>query len=320
MANAPYTLTIVVPVYNEAENVPAFLERTLSVLRGLDCGYEIIFSMDPCTDDTERVILEARRGNDRIKLLKFTRRFGQPAATLAGLHYASGDACVVIDCDLQDPPELIPQMVARWREGYDVAYAQRRSRKGENPVRRLVAYSAYFVINRISDVSIPRNTGDFRLLSRRVVNDLKRLKEGHGFLRGLVGFVGYRQVAIPYDRDERRQGTTKYNLFLGSLKIGFNGIVGFSHFPLHVMPILGLFLTLAGTVLGAFALASRLFSFQAPRPFLGLAAIVFFVIGLQCLALGLMGEYVGRIYDEVRQRPLFLVESSYGFDDTELRP
>lgn len=312
-----YKLSVVVPVFNEEKNIPLFLARTESVLSGLGCDWEIIFAMDPSTDATRRVILEERTRESRIKLLEFSRRFGQPAATLAGLHWASGDACIVIDVDLQDPPELIPDLVGKWKEGYHVAYAQRVSRKGEHPLRKLVASTAYWVINRISTVPIPRNTGDFRLISRRVVDELKRLKEGHGYLRGMVGLVGYSQVAVPYKRDERTHGETKYPV-IGSLRIGFNGIVGFSSVPLQLVLFLGGGLLLAGFGALIFWALNLLVGLRPEVS--GLVPLVLFLSGFQCVALGILGEYTGRIYDEVRDRPLFLVESAHGFDPESQRP
>lgn len=312
-----YKLSVVVPVFNEEKNVPLFLVRTERVLSGMGCDWEIIFAMDPSTDATGRVILEERTREPRIKLLEFTRRFGQPAATLAGLHWATGDACIVIDVDLQDPPELIPELVAKWRGGYHVAYAQRVSRKGEHPLRKLVSATAYWVINRISTVRIPRNTGDFRLISRRVVDELKRLKEGHGYLRGMVGLVGYSQIAVPYHRDERTHGETKYPV-IGSIRIGFNGIVGFSRVPLQLVSVLGGVLLFAGffaLLLWALDLLAGLRTGVS-----GLVPLVLVLSGFQCVALGILGEYIGRIYDEVRDRPLFLVESAHGFDPGSQHP
>jgi len=306
-----YRLSVVVPVFNEEASIPVFLARLEQVLAGLGCDYEVIFAMDPGSDDSERVILEQRRRDPRIKLLKFSRRFGQPAATLAGLHYASGDACVVIDVDLQDPPELIVEMVARWRDGYHTAYAQRIERRGENPLRRLVASGAYWAIDKISAVPIPRNTGDFRLISRTVVDELKRLKEGHGFLRGMVGLVGYSQIAIPYQRDERVLGKTKYPV-IGSMRIGGNGLVGFSSIPLQLVSVAGVTLLTLGTISGLLWLVHAIWRVGFAVP--GSVALILVTSSLQCLAIGIMGAYVGRIYDEVRDRPLYLVEDAHGFE------
>src|SRR5882757_1137203 len=196
-------LSLVVPVYKEEKNIPEFLRRIRPILGGITEDYEIIFSLDPSPDRTEDVILEQRATDSRIKLLKFSRRFGQPMATLAGMEYSTGDAVVVMDVDLQDPPELIVEMVAKWREGYDVVLPQRRHRTGEPWFRKLVSAVGYKIINKVADVSIPPNTGDFRLMSRRVVGELVKLKESHGFLRGMVAVVGFRQTLLPFDRPAR---------------------------------------------------------------------------------------------------------------------
>ncbi len=201
------------------------------------CDWEIIWSVDPSTDGTEQAILELREHDPRVKMLRFSRRFGQPAATLAGLAAISGDACVVIDGDLQDPPELIVELVARWREGYEVVYAQRRTREGETLPKRIVASLGYKAIRRMAEVDIPPNTGDFRLMSRRVVDHVVSLNEAHGFLRGLVALVGFKQTAVQYDRDARAAGKSKYNRFFGSIVIGMNGIVSFSRYPLQLISV-----------------------------------------------------------------------------------
>ncbi len=195
------TLSVVIPTFNEEQNVERMYRRLAAVLDGIGLNWEVIFSVDPCTDRTEDLILGLRARDQRVKALRFSRRFGQPMATIAGLEAAAGDAVVVIDCDLQDPPELIAELVARWREGYDVVYAQRRSREGETLIKRIVAKVGYRVIARIAEIEIPPNTGDFRLLSRRVVENVVALEEHHGFLRGLVALVGFRQTSVLYDRD-----------------------------------------------------------------------------------------------------------------------
>ncbi len=208
-------LSLIVPVYKEEKNIPEFLGRIAPILAGITSDYEIIFALDPSPDRTEEVIVEARGRDERIKLLKFSRRFGQPMATLAGMQFSSGDTVIVLDVDLQDPPELIPQMVELWRAGNDVVMAQRRSREGETLIKRVVSYAGYKLINRISDVHIPPNTGDFRLMSRRVVEQVIRLKECHGFLRGMVALVGFKQTSILFDRPPRLRGPGKLQSFFG---------------------------------------------------------------------------------------------------------
>ncbi len=307
-------LSIVVPAYNEQDNVRRIHERLVGVLDDLPLEWELIFSVDPCTDRTEELILELCVEDARVKMLRFSRRFGQPMATIAGLEAAGGDAVVVVDCDLQDPPELIPELVERWLEGYDVVYAQRRSRAGETVPKRIVAAIGYRVIKRIADVDIPPNTGDFRLMSRRVVDNVVSLKEGHGFLRGLVGLVGFRQTSVPYDRDPRVAGKSKYNRFLGSLVIGLNGIVGFSRYPLHLISLVGLALSGLAFTLAIVYLGLKLGGVPFPVGNPTIVIVVSLFSGIQLLSLGVIGEYVGRIYDESRNRPKYIVESRHGWD------
>ncbi|MCF7761941.1 MAG: glycosyltransferase family 2 protein, partial [Cephaloticoccus sp.] len=232
-------LSIIVPVFKEEKNIPEFLRRLQHILAAITEDYEIIFALDPSPDSTEQVILEHRRHDERIKLITFSRRFGQPMATLAGMEYSRGEAVIVMDVDLQDPPELVTEMMARFREGYEVVLPQRRQRTGEPWLKKVVSAVGYRLINKIADVRIPPNTGDFRLMSRRVVNELLRLKETHGFLRGMVAVVGFRQCLIPFDRPPRHAGDTHYNRFLGSLRIGFNGIFCFSTYALQLSTMLG---------------------------------------------------------------------------------
>jgi polyisoprenyl-phosphate glycosyltransferase len=307
-------LSIVVPVYREEKNVPEFLRRIQPILSGITEDYEIIFSLDPSPDRTEDVILEQRAADERIKLLKFSRRFGQPMATLAGLEYSSGEAAVVMDVDLQDPPELLHEMVAKWREGYDVVLPQRRQRTGEPWVKQVIAATGYKVINKIADVRIPPNTGDFRLMSRRVVNEVVRLRESHGFLRGMVAVVGFKQAIIPFDRPARFAGETNYNRFLGSLRIGFNGIFCFSTYALTLSTMLGFALAIGSFVFALLYLVAKLldlFPFASGNP--TIVILILFLGGIQLISVGILGEYIGRIYEEVRSRPKFIVERAEGF-------
>jgi polyisoprenyl-phosphate glycosyltransferase len=312
-------LSVVVPAYNEEANVVQLYGRLAPVLDEASESWELIFSLDPSTDRTEELILDLRRRDSRVKLLRFSRRFGQPMATIAGLEAASGAAVVAIDCDLQDPPELIAQLVERWREGYDVVYAQRRSRRGETLAKRIVSAVGYRVINRIAEVEIPPNTGDFRLMSRRVVDNVVALKESHGFLRGLVALVGFRQTSVLYDREARTAGSGKYNRFLGSLVIGLNGIVGFSRQPLRLISVLGIIFSVVAFLAGATYLALKLAGVGFPVGNPTIVILVTFFSGIQLLSLGVIGEYLGRIYDETRERPKYILESSYGFDDQPTR-
>jgi glycosyltransferase involved in cell wall biosynthesis len=307
-------LSIVVPVFNEEDTVPTFYDRTAAILDRTGVDWEIIFALDPCTDRTEVIILELRARDERVKLLRFSRRFGQPAATLAGLAASQGDAVVVIDVDLQDPPELIIEMVARWREGFEVVYAQRRTREGETLPKRIIAALGYRIIKRVAEVEIPPNTGDFRLMSRRVVDHVVALNEAHGFLRGLVALVGFKQTSILYDRDARAAGASKYNRFIGSIYIGLNGIVSFSRYPLQLISLGGVFFSAMAFLLAFGYLIAKLAGAHFPLGNPTIVIIVAFFSGIQLLSLGIMGEYVGRIYDEVKRRPKFIVEDAYGIE------
>ena len=306
-------LSIVVPVYKEEKNIPEFLRRMRPILSTISEDYEIIFSLDPSPDRTEDVILEHRASDARIKLLKFSRRFGQPMATLAGLEYSSGDAVVAMDVDLQDPPELLHEMIAKWREGYDVVLPQRRARTGEPFIKKLVAATGYKVINKIADVKIPPNTGDFRLMSRRVVAEVVRLRESHGFLRGMVAVVGFKQAIIPFDRPARFAGETNYNRFLGSLRIGFNGIFCFSTYALSLSTMLGFvvsgFSFLVMVVYLFYKFTGREITWGNPTQVM----LISFLGGVQLISIGILGEYIGRIYEEVRARPKFIVDRAEGF-------
>jgi dolichol-phosphate mannosyltransferase len=285
-----------------------------SVLEKLKYPYEIIFCLDPSPDNTEQVIIDEIGQNENIRLIKFSRRFGQPAATMAGIHFSKGDICVVIDVDLQDPPELIEPMLEKWREGFKVVYAKRRSRKGETFLKTWISHVGYRVINRISDVSIPSDTGDFRLMDRRVVDEIKSLNESHGFLRGMVAFVGFKQTYVEYDRDERASGTSSYNRYLGSMRIALNGIVGFSIRPLQVASLLGGLIAAGAFLLGFWILVEKLILHVELTPGLTWTIVLItFLSGVQLLSLGIMGEYVGRIYEEVKRRPLYIVEKTENF-------
>jgi dolichol-phosphate mannosyltransferase len=307
-------LSVVIPAYKEDENVDRAYGRISAVLDGIGDDWELIFSVDPSPDQTEERILALRERDPRVKMLRFSRRFGQPMSTIAGMEAAAGDAVVVIDCDLQDPPELIPELINRWREGYDVVYAQRRTREGETLVKRIVSVLGYRVIGRIAEVEIPPNTGDFRLMSRRVVDNVVRLKESHGFLRGLVGLVGFNQTSVFYDRDARAAGSSKYNRFYGSLLIGLNGVVGFSRYPLQLISLLGIAFSGLAFVFAIAYLVMKIAGVAFPVGNPTIVIVVAFFSGIQLLSLGVMGEYVGRIYDEVRERPKYIVESRHGFD------
>ena len=300
-------ISVVVPVYKEEKNIRPFLTRLEPVLGEIGC-YQVLFCLDPSPDNTEQVIVEEIKRNPRIGVLIFSRRFGQPAAVMAGIHNCTGETCVVIDVDLQDPPELIRDLYRKLREGHDVVYAKRRSRQGETMIKMAVSWLGYKVINSVTDVRIPRNTGDFRIMSRRVVDQLCTLKEGHGFLRGLVAFVGFHQGFVEYDRAVRAHGSGNYNRHLGSLKIGLNGLVGFSNFLLTATLLAGLAIASFAFLLAVIIAITRIWGVDYPIGIPTLIVLVLFLGGVQLISIGILGEYIGRIYDEVKLRPSFIVD------------
>jgi len=308
-------ISVVVPVYKEEHNIRPFLQRVERVLGGMDKRYEIVFALDPSPDGTESVIVEEINRNACIRLLVFSRRFGQPAATMAGILACTGETCLVIDVDLQDPPELLPLLYSKLGEGYEVVYATRRSRKGETLAKRLISYLGYAMINRLSDVQIPRDTGDFRIMTRRVIEELRRLNESHGFLRGLVAYVGFKQACIEYDRDERFAGAGKYNRLTGSLRIGLNGLISFSIRPLQLMSVAGFCLALFSFLLGLWYAVQKLLGVDITPGLSTTVIVVTFFSGVQLFGLGLIGEYVGRIYDEVKRRPMYIIDRKVNFSD-----
>ena len=308
-------LSIVVPVFNEEKNIKTFLKRITETISKIDLDYEIIFVLDPSDDNTENEIIESISKNKNIKLIVLSRRFGQPAATMAGIHNSSGDLCVIIDCDLQDPPELIFDMYSKILEGNDVVYAKRIKRKGETFIKKIISKVGYQIIEKISDVKIPRDTGDYRIITKKIINHLKELKETNAFLRGLVAYVGYKQAFVEYERDERQSGKSKYNKYLGSLKIAFNGIFGFSSKPLFLMSLIGFVFAFISFFIGIYYVYQKI-----TNPFItpGLSSTILmitFFSGIQLLGLGLLGEYIGRIYDEVKNRPNFIINKKINFEE-----
>ena len=307
-------ISVVVPVFNEEVNIEPFLERIIKVLNKITNDYEIIFSLDPSKDKTEEKILNLASKNKNIKIIIFSRRFGQPAATIAGINNSTGDCCVVIDVDLQDPPELIEELYVKFLEGYEVVLAKRKKRKGETFLKKIIASFGYKLINFFSEIDMPIDTGDFRLISKKVVEQLKSMKEPHNFLRGMVAYIGFKQCEIVYDRDQRFRGDTKYNKYLGSIKIALNGLLGFSSKPLHIMTFVGFILSMFSFSIGLWYLIQKLLGENYTAGLPTSVLLITFFSGVQLLALGLIGEYIGRIYDQVKQRPPYIIEKKINFD------
>jgi dolichol-phosphate mannosyltransferase len=308
-------LSIIAPVFNEEKNIREFTSRVINTVSKITENYEIIFCIDPCTDNTLENIKNEQKNNKKIKYLLFSRRFGQPAATMAGIFNSNAKYCVIIDVDLQDPPELIFDLYNKALKGFEVVYAKRNSRKGETFLKKIIAHTGYYLINKLTDISLPRNTGDFRIISKKIIEHLKQLKESHAFLRGLVSFVGFNQTFILYERDERFSGTGKYNRFFGSIRIALNALISFSSKPLFMMSIAGFFLSLLSFLIGLYYLFQKILGFELSAGLPTTVLLITFFSGIQLLSLGLLGEYVGRIYDEVKNRPLYIIDEKKNFDD-----
>jgi glycosyltransferase involved in cell wall biosynthesis len=307
-------LSVVAPCYQEEGNIPEFLRQIVPILDALTRDFEVIFALDPSPDKSQELILAAHAKDPRVKLLAFSRRFGQPMAVLAGMQYSTGDAVIVTDIDLQDPPSLIPAMVAKWTEGFDVVYAQRSSRRGEPLIKRIISWVWYASINRIAEgVEVPRNTGDFRLMSRRVVEQVIQLHESHGFLRGMVALVGFRQTAVQFDRPPRFAGESHYNRFWGSVRIGLNGLICFSNLLLGLSTLMGFSVAFVSLLLAVVYAIMKMVGFPFPLGNPTIVILVLFMGSVQLIGIGILGEYIGRIYDEVKRRPRFIIDKKVGF-------
>lgn len=300
-------LSVVLPVFNEEAGLPELYRRVKAVLVETGLSHEIVIVNDGSRDGSWAGILALADADRTVKAVNLSRNFGHQIAITAGIDVSAGAAVVVMDSDLQDPPELIPTLYAKYREGFDVAYAQRRKRDGETWFKRVTATVFYRLIRRMTTIDIPLDTGDFRLMSRRVVDDLKRLQEQSRFVRGLVTWVGYNQTPVLYDRDRRHGGETKYPLSK-MIKFALDGITGFSSQPLRLASHAGLFFAAASLALMVVLTAYKLAGGTGLIPgWTSLAVAVLFLGGLQLLAIGILGEYIGRIYEEAKRRPLYLV-------------
>lgn len=300
-------LSVVVPVYNEIESLPAFSSRVHQVLSALKIHWEIIFCIDPCTDGTEDYLRQLGEIDSRYKILIMTRKFGQSACSRAGIDYAKGDAIVVMDCDLQDPPEVISSLVAKWENGAKIVLARRSTREGEPYTKELIAKIGYWFMQKFSHVPIPRNVGDFRLMDRSVVNELKKFKEKSQFLRGLISLTGFEVQTVEFERPPRAAGETKYNKYFGSFRMGMNGIVGFSKTLLEIVIWLGVLMSFLAIAIGSWVIAARLRGFPFPVGNASIIVSILFVGGINLLCMGVLGLYIGRIYDEALDRPIYIV-------------
>lgn len=308
-------LSLVIPVYNEEDGLEELHRRLSAMAAELDLPVEIVFVDDGSKDASVAIIRRLREGDARIRLVQLSRNFGHQIAVTAGLDFAAGQAAVVMDADLQDPPELVPKMVAMWRAGYDVVYATRQRRDHEPALMTAARRAFYRFLHSIGEIEIPVDSGDFRLIGRRALDALGGMREYNRYVRGLSTWVGFKQGAIAYDRPARHAGESKYSLWKLA-KLALSGITGFSRWPLQMLGHVGLFMSVASFLAAVFVVVWKLFNPEIIEGWASLVIFVCFLSGLQLLALGVLADYVGRIYEEVKNRPIYVVGDLLGFDDS----
>ncbi len=314
------TYSFVIPVYNEAEVFPELRRRMTALLDSLDAPGEVVLVDDGSRDGSYEAMVELHRADPRFKVVQFSRNFGHQIAVTAGLDHAQGRAVVILDADLQDPPELIPEMIRRWREGYDVVYAVRRRREGENAFKKATAAVFYRALRRLTGIDVPLNTGDFRLVDRAVVDAITAMPEGGRFLRGMFAWAGFRQIGVAFDRPQRHAGKTKYPLGK-MIRLATDGLLSFSSLPLKMALHVGWIVAAVSFLYGLVAIITRLGPFAAAPGWASLVVLVTFLGGVQLMALGVLGQYLARVFDEVRHRPLYLVRRTHGLsEDAQGRP
>jgi dolichol-phosphate mannosyltransferase len=309
MADKHITSSIIAPIFNEIESIPELYRRVCATMEKVGDPWELILVDDGCTDGSTEKILELAEKDERVRPVIFARNFGHQIAVTAGWDYARGDAVIIIDADLQDPPEVIPDLIAKWKEGYEVVYAVRSEREGETWFKKITAAMFYRIIYRITDVKIPLDTGDFRLLDRKVVNVLKTMRERHRFPRGMAAWVGFKQVGVEYKRAVRFAGQTKYP-FKKMLKLALNAITGFSYFPLQLASYFGFISAGLSIIAIPVVVILRLTGLQVFAGQASTLIAVLFLGGVQLISLGILGEYIGRLYDEAKGRPLYIVRDA----------
>ena len=305
--------SIVVPLYNEEEVITECHRQLSEVMAGCDGTYELIYVNDGSRDGTMTLAREIAQRDEHVRIISFSRNFGHQTAITAGMDKAAGKAIVVIDADLQDPPRVILDMIAKWKEGFEVVYGKRTKRKGETVFKKATAKLFYRTLNAMTDVEIPADAGDFRLLDRKVVDTLKTLPERSRYVRGLVSWVGYRQTAVEYVREERYAGETKYPL-RKMLKFAADALTSFSHKPLKISMILGILFIIASIALFIVEIINVFVVYLLPEGMLSLFGLLFITNGIVLVMLGIVGQYVARIYDEVKARPLYIIGETVGFD------
>lgn len=298
-------LSVVIPVYNEQENLPELLSRLLKVLNTIGLSYEIVFVDDGSKDQSPSLLYQLSGQDEHLVVVELARNFGHQIAVSAGLDYVRGQGIVVMDADLQDPPEVLPQFIAKWQEGYEVVYAIRQQRK-ESWLKR-VAYAVFYrILHQLADIDIPLDSGDFCIMDRRVVEILNAMPERNRFVRGIRSWVGFRQTGLAYERSTRYAGKSKYS-FRKLLALALDGLISFSYVPLRVIAVAGFGVSAFSIALAIFYALKRILVGLNPPGFATLTVALFFLSGVQLITLGVIGEYIGRISDEVKQRPLYIV-------------
>jgi glycosyltransferase involved in cell wall biosynthesis len=318
-ADGSRTLAVVVPVYNEEDVVREFHKRLSEVLHGIAMKSTVVYVNDGSADRTLQTLLELRQGDPRVEIIDLSRNFGKEIALTAGLDHADADAVVVIDADLQDPPELIPELLQTWREGYDIVYAQRSGREAEGFFKKLTSYAFYRIIQRMSRVRIPEDAGDFRVLDREVVRALGKLRERNRFMKGLFTWVGYRQRAVRFHRHGRYAGQTKWN-YWKLWNFALEGFTSFTTAPLKISTYFGLAVAMGALTYGLIIIYKTLVFGESVRGYPSLMVVVLFLGGAQLMTIGILGEYVGRMFDETKGRPLYLVQTRYARTDASPGP
>ena len=315
------TLSIVIPAYNEEESIRGFVERVMPIMACTGYDFEMVFVDDGSSDRTPLILSALAHDNDYVRFIKLSRNFGKEAALTAGLSYATGGAIIPMDCDLQDPPELIPRMIDKWEEGYKVVHALRRNRLTDSWLKRESAKSFYRVMSSITDVSIPRNCGDYRLMDRIVVEAILSFRERNRFMKGIMAAAGFKAATLEYDRPERSAGETKFNVWK-LWNFALDGITSFSTVPLRVWTYLGAMIALCAFVYAGWIVFKTLYWGTITPGFATLMSVVLFLGGVQLIGIGVLGEYIGRLVAETKQRPLFIVESTQGYGEAldDIRP
>jgi glycosyltransferase involved in cell wall biosynthesis len=316
MQNNNTLISVVVPMYYEELVAEECYRQLTDTLEGKDFDYELIFVNDGSKDKTEDILLSISRNDKRVRVINFSRNFGHQTAVTAGIFNSKGDAVVIIDADLQDPPKLILEMIRLWRKGYEVVYGKRKKRNGETFFKLLTAKYFYKFLNYMSDIDIPKDTGDFRLIDKKVVQVFRNMPERNRFVRGMMSWIGFNQTFIEYERDERFAGETKYPL-KKMIKFATDGIVSFSTKPLKIVSFLGVLSIVLSLVIFIYSLISKMFIHETIAGWASIVNIVAFFGGLQLISLGIVGEYVARIYEEAKNRPLYIIKSMKNFNEED---